>query len=40
MRHVLGIVADIMIVALFVRVCIGEFKEIVFRKIRKKMRLD
>jgi hypothetical protein len=40
MRCVLGMVADIMIVVLFIRVCVEDFKEYVFRKIRKKMRLE
>lgn len=35
----LDVTADIMIVALFIRVCVGDFKEYVFRKIRKKIGL-
>lgn len=38
MRKWLGMAADLMIVVLFIRVCVEDFKEYVFRKIRKKIR--
>lgn len=40
MRWWLGIVADVMIVVLFLRVCFEDLKDMVFRKIRKKIGLE